>query len=248
MPTAGFAPDRRSRAVAITAAIALQMLVGLVLINGLSGRVGRTPAADLKIFDIAEVKPPPPPRVVPVVKAARRPAGAAAPPRARAVPTPVVAPPPVVRLPPPPPLVVAAPVAALGTEADAGAADRGEGTGAGGEGDGRGAGPGGDGTGAGGTPARQIAGSISGRDYPPAARVLDIEGEVITRYVIDTHGRIDRCSILQSSGSEVLDATTCRLSIKRFRYAPARDASGRPVEDVIDDTHHWHINRDAQGE
>jgi protein TonB len=231
------------RATGAAAAVLIQAALGWLLINGLQARVTREVAAALTVFDVEPVPPPAPPPV-PVRHAARRASGAAAPPHARAQPTIVVAPPPVIRLPPPPPLVVAAPVAALGRDAAAGAADRGDGTGAGGQGNGLGAGRGGDGTGAGGTPARQIAGDISWRDYPRAAREAGIEGDVTTRYIISTKGRIDRCTIVRSSGNDLLDSTACRLPIQRFRYDPARDGSGRPVEDVIEDTHHFHIDPD----
>ncbi len=238
-----FAPDRRSRAAAAAAAVALQLIVGWVLVFGLSGRIATTLTRDIAVFDVAPPPAPPPKPPVPVHHAARKAAGAAAPPHARATPTPVVVPPPVVVLPPPPAPVIAAPVAATGSDSAAGAADAGQGTGAGGEGNGRGAGSGGDGTGAGGTPARFLRGRITDRDYPEAARRAGVDGSVTTRYLIDEHGRIARCYVAQSSGDQTLDATTCRLAIERFRFAPARDATGRPVEDTIYEEHRWVATR-----
>ena len=238
-----FAPDTRSRALAATAALALQGLIAYALLTGLSVRVVTALTPDLKVFDVAPPPlPPPAPKIVPTK--AKRAAGAAAPPHRRATPTPVVAPPPAIVLPPPPPLIVAAPVVALGRAPDAGATDRdGPGTGAGGEGSGRGSGSGngGDGTGGGAmTHARQVAGEINGRrDYPRAARDAGLEGNLTTRYVIDRRGRIAACSIVQSSGYQILDAQTCRLAIARFRFEPARDADGRPVEDIIFEDHGW---------
>ena len=236
-----FSPDPRSRAAALIAAVALQALLGWVLVSGLSARIAHVVEADLKVFDVAPPPPPPAPRPVAIRHAARRPSGAAAPPHVRATPTPVVAPPPAIVLPPPPVAVVAAPLPALGSDASAGAADAGPGTGAGGAGNGRGSGSGGDGTGSGGSPARLLRGAITGRDYPPEAKRAGIEGNLTTRYVVDTHGRIVRCSIVASSGSPVLDAATCRLVIDRYRFAPAHDASGRAVEDTIDEDHGWRI-------
>ncbi len=101
----------------------------------------------------------------------------------------------------PRPSIPVAPVAALGTDSAAGAADAGTGTGAGGEGNGRGAGAGGNGTGAGGTPARLIRGAITDRDYPPEARRAGIEGNLTTRYLVGPDGRIERCYVTESSGS-----------------------------------------------
>lgn len=235
-------PDARSRAVAAFVAVSLQALLGWVLLTGLSGRIARVVEADLKVFDVAPPVPPPTPKRVPVRHAARRPSGAAAPPHARATPTPVVAPMPEIRLPPPPDPVVAAPLPALGADAAAGAADAGQGTGAGGAGDGRGSGSGGTGTGSGGSPARLLRGAITGRDYPREAKAAGLEGNLTTRYLVDPHGRIARCYVTVSSGSAVLDAATCRLVIDRYRFAPARDAAGRPVADTIYEDHGWRIS------
>ena len=41
------------------------------------------------------------------------------------------------------------------------------------------------------------------------------------------------------SGSAALDDTTCDLIIARFRFEPARDADGRPVESMIEENHRW---------
>jgi len=234
-------PDLRSRAVAGAVAVVFQGLLAWALIAGLSGSFTRAVTQDLKVFDVTPPPLPKPPAIPP--RAQRpKPRGASAPPHARATPTPVVAPLPAITLPPPPPLVVAAPVVALGTDADSGAAAAGSGTGAGGQGSGRGTGDGGDGTGGSAVVhARQVAGRITDRDYPREAIVDRIEGDLTTRYYIDARGRMERCAIVVSSGHEVLDAATCRIAIARFRFRPARDASGRAVPDVIDDDHGWHV-------
>jgi protein TonB len=237
-----FDPDLRRRAAGAAAAVALQALLGWALLSGLSVDIAPRVAAALTVFDVAPpVAPPPPP--VPVRHAAHRRPAAAAPPHARATPTEVVAPIPEIPL-PPPPAIVAAPLPALGADASAGAAAAGPGTGAGGAGSGRGAGTGGDGSGAGGTPSRWLRGEITGRDYPREAKAAGLEGDLVTRYLIDSHGRIAKCWIMKSSGSDLLDATTCRIAIARFRFAPARDAGGHPVADTVYQDHGWHITSD----
>jgi protein TonB len=47
--------------------------------------------------------------------------------------------------------------------------------------------------------------------------------------------------VLRSSGSAALDETTCRLVLKRFRFAPARDANGQPTPGEIDYDQEWSI-------
>lgn len=113
-----------------------------------------------------------------------------------------------------------------GAAAVGGAADAGRGTGAGGAGSGSGGG--GMGTGGEGSPARLVAGTIRDRDYPRAARRDRIQGVVTVRFTVGTDGRVSDCVVARSSGSALLDESTCRLIEARFRYAPARDAAGVP--------------------
>ena len=155
-------------------------------------------------------------------------------------------PPPVVPMVMLPPVITAAPVAGAGTQSSAGATPQpGPGTGAGGEGTGLGSGDLGDDTGDGadgGTWAEWKSGRIRDRDYPAAAFQSGIQGVLRTRYTIGTNGRVIRCEVLDSSGSPLLDETTCRLVMQRFRYRPARNAAGKPVVDVIMQRHHWELD------
>jgi protein TonB len=61
------------------------------------------------------------------------------------------------------------------------------------------------------------------------------------RIAVTANGRVSACSVTQSSGSALLDATTCRLAQRRFRYEPARDAQGKAVPDVVEDGQRWWI-------
>ena len=191
-----------------------------------------TPAApdtqSLQTFTVAPDPPPPElPRPAPAPSKAAQ--GAAAPPALRARPKEIVAPRPI--LPPPPAPIRAAPIAADGEQARAGAAETpGPGTGAGGVGEGLGSGGQGSGTGGGiAAPSQRLRGEIRDRDYPGAARRARAQGVVTASYTVATNGRAQDCRIERSSGNAELDATTCRLIEQRFRFRPARDAAGRPV-------------------
>lgn len=140
-----------------------------------------------------------------------------------------------------PPVIVAAALPAIGAEAASGAAAVGAGNGSSGDGVGTGSGIAGSGEGGGGTPARWLRGRIRDADYPRTARDAGIEGDLVTRYVVDVKGRVESCSVLRSSGNSDLDSTTCRLAVERFRYRPRRDASGRAVPDIVVEDHHWEI-------
>lgn len=162
----------------------------------------------------------------------------------------MVAPPPLVLLPPPP--LLAAPIAGPGAAADAGAAVvAGPGTGARGEGIGRGGGVGdgdgsGDGDSDGGVPPRQISGRLRNSDYPEGLGVAGVQGRVSVRYLVELTGRVSDCEVTASSGSKVLDDTTCRLITERFRFRPSRDGRGRPVASYIVENHDWIVERDTE--
>ena len=236
--------DRNEDRLKAGAGVALfHALLGYAFITGLGVQVTSGFGADLKIFDVPEEPPPPVPEAVLAKVRVEEPEGAASPPSLRARATPVVAPPPKIRLDPPPPVVTAPePAPAGGNDRSTGAsAVDGPGTGSGGEGVGTGSGGQGSGTGGGGAArARRVSGSISGAtDYPRAARRAGIEGSVSVRFTVGTDGAVSGCRVVRSSANAELEATTCRLIERRFRYEPARDAQGRPVAEVVSRTFDW---------
>lgn len=202
----------------------------------------------LAVFQVPPAAQPPEKRK-PVPRQVRsgRPEGEASPPNLRAEPTQVVAPTPVVPIPVPPPLV-AAPIAGTGAMASAGSAEvRGPGFGAGGIGNGRGSGGAGDGDGGGGgraeTPPEWLRGRIRDSDFPDALAETGAGGTVGVRYTVWTDGRVVDCEITRSSGSRLLDATTCRIIRERFRFRPSRDRDGRPVAADIVENHSWMVEQ-----
>ncbi|MCC2977423.1 energy transducer TonB [Sphingomonas sp. PL-96] len=221
----------RHRVASAGAVLLLHGALALALLTALQFTPTVRTQESLSAFDVLPLPAPPPPLPEPAAQP-QQPSGAAAPANRRARPKPVVAPPAPIPLPPPP--MTAPPIAGTGSESMAGAAPLpGPGTGAGGAGSGLGSGGSGNGTGrGGGTPARLLRGAIRDPDYPRAARRARIEGSVTVRFTVDVAGRARGCAVMQSSGSPELDATTCRLIEGRYRYAPARDASGNPVEEV----------------
>ena len=225
----------------------LHALLGYAFIAGLNGRALPEKRDVLKLFDISLPSPPP------VVEAAPsesrktpEPEGRAAPPALKAQASPVVAPKPRVPIDRPPP-VTAAPTPGTGASVSQGASEiPGPGTGAGGTGTGTGSGGSGSGTGGGGVAAkaRQTAGRIVNADYPRAAKKEGVEGEVLVRFTVEPSGRVGACSVVRSSGSALLDATTCRLIQQRYRFEPARDASGRAVREDKGWVQRWWLERD----
>ena len=167
---------------------------------------------------------PPKPRPAPPPPPAHRQAGASGAAGKMAVAAPVNAAARVAVMP------IAAPtVSATGTASQSGAKAVGAGTGAAGGGMGTGSGMGGSGAGAG-RKAEKLAGEIADRDYPKAGRALRLGHSVTVLLTIDSDGRVSDCVVRDAGPDPEADAITCRLIRPRFRYRPATNALGQPVE------------------
>jgi len=138
-----------------------------------------------------------------------------------------------------------------GPDPNAGAAAQGPATGAAGEGAGPGEGTSGTGPGqaargsgrAAIARARWKSGTIGRADYPESANRAGAEGRVTAHFDVGEDGRVSGCIVVRSSGNAALDETTCRLIEQRFRYLPARDASGTPIADVAGWQQDWWLER-----
>lgn len=247
---AGRVSQRRERAAAAAMVAAGHALAVLLIAGGVSRAPDRPVAEAIRLIDLTEPPPPAERPPIPPPPESRAPAGGGAP-EGRAAPPPVRidAPPPAIRLDPPP--RIAAPPLDLSDAATAPGLGRdGAGTGQGGTGtgSGTGSGAGAEGAGTGDGPAvrtRRIQGGFTSRDYPRAAARLGAEGTVIARLAIGANGRVADCRVVESSGNADLDATTCRLILRRFRFEPARDAAGAPTTDIVDWEQPWSLARDG---
>lgn len=174
-----------------------------------------------ELIDITPLPPPPPPPK-PAPGRTREAEGAAG---KKADPTPVVAPP--ARIPAPTPLP-AAPVAGTGSAASAGAAQSGTGPGAGGSGNGRGGGGSGGGIGA---PPRLVSGGLGRSDYRGIRGLIrgSSAGQARLAIMVGADGRVERCSIANSSGNALVDAALCGIVQPRMRWIPARDTAGNAM-------------------
>jgi len=222
--------DNRNRAVGMAVAIAVNALLFALLLT-LSRDVApallRTPG--LATFDVRLAPPPPPPPET-------RPAGASAPPSrgATKAPSPPNPPRP---LPSPTP---AQPAVDAGSQMASGAgAAAGSGAGRGGEGSGTGAGGAGTGNGSAATPPVHIAGVLTDADYARSGVPRGASGTVLISFRVRSDGSVDRCATVRSSGYPQIDRATCRLVEQRFRFRPARDASGRPIDFTLRTDFTW---------
>jgi len=214
----------RQRGIAAVGSLLAVVAVGLGLVSGLDLTVVRIANATISAIAIPAPRreePPPKPRFD------EKASGNAAAANKFAKAAPVAAPKP--KLPPIKPTIQASPTPGTGSESSAGAAPRpGPGSGAGGQGDGTGAGGSGSGPGGGTRPVWR-SGAIRDSDYPRSAARANVGGEVEVRFTIEATGRVSGCRVARTSGDPSLDAATCRLIEKRFRFKPATDGRGTPI-------------------
>ncbi|MEA3009103.1 MAG: periplasmic protein TonB [Sphingomonadales bacterium] len=97
-------------------------------------------------------------------------------------------------------------------------------------------------------PARtstSLATLFSDEDYPAAALRNHEQGAVAFSLYIGPDGNPIACSVTASSGSALLDSTTCRLLMERARFQPARDAKGKPTTDSYAGRIVWRLPNDG---
>lgn len=213
----------RNRAFGLAGALAVHVLaIALLLLVRSPARLPEGPDRALVAVPLREPPPPPPPPEPAVERAAP------APPSRGAHEAPSPPTPPIVLAPPTP----AEPSIDPGSGAGSGAGDAaGSGSGQGGEGSGEGSGAV--------TPPVRIAGALTNADYRRTRPPEGAAGTVVVSYRIRPDGRVDRCTVLRSSGYAVLDEATCRLIEQRFRFDPARDERGQPIDWEVRTDYTW---------
>lgn len=68
-------------------------------------------------------------------------------------------------------------------------------------------------------------------DYPAAAKRAGQEGSVGFALVVGIEGRPTDCTVTESSGSESLDAASCKALLRRARFNPAIGKRRAPMTD-----------------
>jgi periplasmic protein TonB len=226
-------PGDRWRSIAAVAVVHLGL--AYALLYGPSVEVRRSTAAVTHLIAVQLAPPVPVVPVEPKPRPAER--AAAAPPAAPDKPGGSTGPSNIRAANPVAPIVAAAPTASPGGNSGTGTSV-GSGSGSGG-----GTGGQGTGTGDGGTDLEWLSGEIRQSDYPRAALTAGIGGRVEFRFTVGVAGRVTACTITRSSGNAELDATTCRLVMKRFRYRPSTDERGRPIPAEVDGDQDWSTRR-----
>jgi TonB family protein len=69
------------------------------------------------------------------------------------------------------------------------------------------------------------------KDYPAEAKALGIEGVIRVRLVVDEHGKVKSCVLLNRLGHGLDELALERA--KRIEFEPAKDTEDRPVSSVV---------------
>ncbi len=219
--------SRRTRAWLLLVVAVLHVVLGFAIVTGLAGgAITMIQDAATAAYSVPLDPPPPPPSPASPVSTPQS-AGAEGAAAKAAKPKPVAAPPAKI----PTKAMIAAPAASTGDASKSGASGAGTGTGGGTIGAGAGSGGSGDGAGSGASRAVKIVGDITAtRDYPARTRNLRLGSSVIVVLTVGTDGRVRACRIHKPSPDAEADAITCRLAAQRFRFRPATDRAGNPIE------------------
>ena len=78
-------------------------------------------------------------------------------------------------------------------------------------------------------------------DYPPDALAFHQQGTSHVRLDIDVYGKIQGCTITQSSGSKSIDDKTCYIFQKRAHFSPASSRSGKWVPGTYETFLRWQL-------
>jgi len=74
---------------------------------------------------------------------------------------------------------------------------------------------------------------FSPEDYPLQALRKGQGGTGQYLLLVDEHGKVDGCQVLQATGAPVLDVTACVVIENKAKFAPALDKSGNPVRSTV---------------
>jgi TonB family protein len=95
-------------------------------------------------------------------------------------------------------------------------------------------------------PRGLLSSYVTNDDYPAAAMRAEQSGVTHFRLTISAHGQVVDCAVTASSGSALLDSTSCSLFRRRGRFVPARDAAGAETEGSFLMALHWDMPGERQ--
>ena len=90
-------------------------------------------------------------------------------------------------------------------------------------------------------PANNARAWVTQSDYRSSWISRDYAGTVGFRLNVGASGRVEGCSVTQSSGVAALDEATCQLVTRRARFDPAKNGEGRAVAGSYNGAVRWQL-------
>lgn len=88
---------------------------------------------------------------------------------------------------------------------------------------------------------------VTQNDYPSKALQQERQGTTAFRLFIDAKGKVTECVVIDTSGSDDLDTTTCMLVKERASFRPATDKKGKAIAGTYSSRVRWQIPDSVQG-
>jgi len=82
---------------------------------------------------------------------------------------------------------------------------------------------------------------VTSEDYPAQAIRESKGGRTRVSLLIDEQGAAKDCVVEEHSGIATIDAQTCIMILKRGKFAPAQDGSGKPIKSHLSYSFNWKI-------
>ncbi|MBR0551705.1 energy transducer TonB [Stakelama marina] len=83
---------------------------------------------------------------------------------------------------------------------------------------------------------------VSDNDYPAEAKRAGWTGAVEFKLAVSPEGTVSECTIVKSSGHQLLDDRACEVISERAKFKPAHDAAGRAVASTWSSKFRWQLD------
>ena len=82
---------------------------------------------------------------------------------------------------------------------------------------------------------------VTSNDYPTEALRRGAVGTVVVFLTLNADGKVDRCRVVRSSKSQILDRKSCEVLTTRAHYVPMRDANANPIPSTVIERIRWRM-------
>ncbi len=89
-------------------------------------------------------------------------------------------------------------------------------------------------------PPQIIKAAVAEKDYSSDAKAQGIEGDADVSFTIGLDGKVNNCTAINAQANALLVNGSCKV-VSRWRFRPAKDETGKKVEDKVVQPFSWRI-------